>query len=368
MVTLIPRHGLNPLDRPIIMTMPRRSAPSHWVEHLPFAFWVVAAAQPRTLVELGAYHGVSYCGFCQAIDQLGLETRAFAVDTWRGDPHNGWNGPDVLTDLRQYHDPLYGRFSTLLEMTFDEAVNRFPEGSIDLLHIDGYHTYEAVRHDFETWRTRLSTRAVVLFHDVCERAADFGVWRYWAELERQYPSFTFHHEHGLGVLLVGTEPGEDLRTLAALEPEAAEAWRLIFARLGAWVSLRFELDLLASLDAGAGEDATQTPSLEQLVARLQQHSRRWVERKSMIPATVDRTLAAATARIQELSASLTNTQIQLEAERQARQALAQTNQALAAELEQICRSRSFRALSQLAALARKLATRRIFRLGQNAGR
>ena len=74
---------------------------------------------------------------------------AFAVDTWEGDPHAGALGPEIFAELKAHHDPRYQAFSTLLQMTFDEAVGRFTDGEIDLLHIDGYHTYEAVRHDFE---------------------------------------------------------------------------------------------------------------------------------------------------------------------------------------------------------------------------
>ncbi len=129
-------------------------------EHLPFAMWLTAVSRPEVLVELSTFRGTSYCGFCQAIAALGLSPHAFAVDSWEGDLHNGTTGPDVLEELRGHHDPRYGAFSTLLPLTLDEAVGRFPDGEIDLPHIDGYHTYEAVRHDFETWRSKVSAAAV----------------------------------------------------------------------------------------------------------------------------------------------------------------------------------------------------------------
>ena len=102
-----------------------------------------------------------------------------------------------------HHDPLYAGFSSLLRSTFDDALGSFDDGTIDLLHIDGYHTYEAVSHDFEAWLPKVSHQGIVLFHDIVERRRDFGVWRLWHEVRAKYPAFEFSHGYGLGVAAVG---------------------------------------------------------------------------------------------------------------------------------------------------------------------
>ncbi|MGE3933703.1 MAG: glycosyltransferase [Rhodospirillaceae bacterium] len=228
----------NPLDHHLIFAQPEFLTDiESWQEHIPFAFFCIDTLRPRVLVELGAFKGDSYCAFCQAVAATHAGTRCYAVDTWEGDPHAGYFGPEVLAALREHHDPRYGGFSRLVQTTFDEAVGHFPDGSIDLLHIDGLHTYDAVKHDFETWLPKLSDRGVVLFHDTNVRERDFGVWRLWAELAQRYPGFQFAHGNGLGVLAVGPAVPPDFLAFVAEAARANDGVATAFAALGRKVVL-----------------------------------------------------------------------------------------------------------------------------------
>ncbi|MFN8530786.1 MAG: class I SAM-dependent methyltransferase [Anaerolineae bacterium] len=219
----------NPLKYPIMFSVPRRLSISSWTQHIPFAMLIVDMLRPRLLVELGTHYGVSYCSFCQAVEELHLETLCYAIDTWQGDEHTGPYSDAVYEDLKADHDPRYGAFSRLLRTTFDNALPYFADKSIDLLHIDGYHTYEAVKHDFEAWLPKLSDQAVVLLHDITEREREFGVWRLWDELKTQYPSFEILHEHGLGVLAVGTKIPDEFREFVEMpQTERAQVREILF--------------------------------------------------------------------------------------------------------------------------------------------
>ena len=218
---------------------PKLVMSSAWIEHAPFAFWLIEHTRPRGVCELGTYHGFSYLCFCQQVQASALDTKCFAVDTWRGDEQNGFYSDDIFDNLRSYHDSNYSDFSKLIRATFDEAVNQFNDGSIDLLHIDGRHFYEDVKHDFETWQRKLSSRAIVLFHDTQVRSHGFGVYRFWDTIKRDFAHFEFTHCAGLGVLGVGRDPTVAALSIFQTQNDAdVVAIRNAYEMLGASISAR----------------------------------------------------------------------------------------------------------------------------------
>lgn len=228
--------GLDVLLHPIVFDRPLRLVrPTAWVPHIPFAYWLVAATRPRIFVELGTHSGNSYSAFAQACQALGLDTACYAVDTWEGDHHSGFYSADVFKEWSAFHDRHFSSFSRLIRSTFDEASLKFLDASVDLLHIDGLHTYEAVRHDFDTWLPKMSETAVIVLHDTNVHKADFGVWRLWKELQQEYPFFAFLHGHGLGLVGVGQHLPPMVRSLLERIPADSGKVSLIrqfFSTLG----------------------------------------------------------------------------------------------------------------------------------------
>jgi hypothetical protein len=105
--------------------------------------------------------------------------------------------------------------------TLDKLKVRLAGRPIDLLFLDGNHTYDYVRYEFETYGPLVLH--IIAFHDLfCTNAEGVEVHRFWRELceagsGRMFMTFHKHrledrtgvwdgHEMGIGLILKGGTP------------------------------------------------------------------------------------------------------------------------------------------------------------------
>ncbi len=228
---LAPGGPLNPLCYPLCLSAPGwLPAGSDWYVHIPFALFLVDALRPGLVVELGTRYGDSYCAFCQGVRELRLDSRCFAVAA---------SAPGAA--LRRHHDALYRSFSTLLEDEPEATLRRFPETTIDLLHLNIGGRYHEIRQTFESWLPRVSARGVVLLHGISRQSE--GATRLWEELKAQFPHFELPQEGGLGLLAVSGNYPRELAGLLSDREDTAALLRTFFFQLGHALGARAGLDV-----------------------------------------------------------------------------------------------------------------------------
>lgn len=185
-------------------TMIEELTRTSWGGHIPFMFCLMNYMRPRSYVELGTHYGASFFAVCQAIRDFKIDCSPTAVDLWLGDEHAGKYGEGIYTNFKETLEERYAGIGHVIRKDFTEAAALFGNHTLDLMHIDGLHTYEAVKNDYETWLPRMSEEGVILFHDTNARERGFGVWKLWEEIKDDYTNFNFTHSHGLGVIALGS--------------------------------------------------------------------------------------------------------------------------------------------------------------------
>ena len=174
---------------------------AYWEGHRDFAYDLLQFVRPERLVELGSQYGCSLFTFCQAVRDFKLNTEINAVDLWSGDIGAEITGEEVYALVQKTAATYYPEVNLhLFQMCFDDARPNFADNSIDILHIDGGHTFEDVEHDFTTWLPKLKENGIVLFHDVYS-PIDQGSCDHWEKTKKEYDCyFDFTHSCGLGIL------------------------------------------------------------------------------------------------------------------------------------------------------------------------
>ena len=167
---------------------------SAWKGHRDFANWLVNKLQPTTIVDLGVDYGFSL--FCLAEPNIG---RVYGIDSFEGDIHAGAHTDAYDTVVRVMAENNYQNIE-LIKGFFDDVVVNWNK-NIDILHIDGLHTYEAALNDYQKWTKFVPHHGVILMHDTV--AFRDGVGRVFNEIT--LPKVHFPHSEGLGVISQNAE-------------------------------------------------------------------------------------------------------------------------------------------------------------------
>lgn len=189
-----------------------RLPPVNFASGLDSGAWLlhglVHAIRPSVCVEIGSARGLSACYIGLALKQLG-QGKLYAID-----PHmkTEWNDHDSVDT----YETMRKNLKTFGVETYIEIIRDYSEKAalswrlpIDMLFIDGDHSYKGVRRDWELFVPYVKKSGVVVFHDTLWelrpdpqwKRADMGVPQFVEELRKQgYPVITFDCFCGISIV------------------------------------------------------------------------------------------------------------------------------------------------------------------------
>ena len=164
--------------------------------------------KPETAVEIGTANG----GTLFMLSRLASPSaKIVSIDLPGGDfggGHPDWKVPIYKSFGRKSQEVNLLREDSHDPKTFEQLKDILGGKKIDYLFIDGDHTYEGVKHDFELYKPLVKEGGKVGFHDVVVHPwSRCDVYKFWNEVKTEYPSQEFvqdwnQEKFGVGLIKV----------------------------------------------------------------------------------------------------------------------------------------------------------------------
>lgn len=145
--------------------------------------------RPRTIVEIGTERGGTFWVWTR----LAAPDAVLVSVDWPDSAVQELATPEALKALAgEQQEVVVVRGDSHAQSTFAAVAGALGGREVDLLFIDGDHTYEGVRRDFELYSPLVGPRGLIALHDVAEHAPEMGVGvhRFWLELQRGHRTRT----------------------------------------------------------------------------------------------------------------------------------------------------------------------------------
>ena len=169
----------------------------------------VSNHKPKVIVEIGTANGGTLARWLEIPSVETIISIDFPIGI-----HGGQGFEErtyVISDALEQSNLVKKEFFAVNGNSKDPyLINRVQEilngRKIDFLFIDGDHTYEGVKGDFDNYEKFLNENAIVGFHDVIDstfhRNANCYVSRFWNDLKKQYQSTEFIYTQHLDLKML----------------------------------------------------------------------------------------------------------------------------------------------------------------------
>lgn len=171
-------------------------------------YGLARALKPKVAVEIGSARGRSACFVGRALKENGTG-KLYAIDPHTRTDWNDVASVDTLREIRRSLSALKLQEQVEIVRDMSATVARTWTLPIDMLFIDGDHSYDGVKRDWDLFSPFVTQFGVVLFHDTIwelrpdPRYArdDMGVPAFVEGLRREgYPVITLDRDFGVSVV------------------------------------------------------------------------------------------------------------------------------------------------------------------------
>jgi predicted O-methyltransferase YrrM len=179
---------------------------------------LVADRQPKTIVEIGTARGGTLWSFAQVAPE---DATIVSIDIPSGSAMDVRDGKDVYIgrDRKRLKHFVRGEqqlhlidMNSQLPATKGVLMQALDGKQIDLLFIDGDHSYKGVKSDFDMYAPLVSPGGMIVFHDINKHSDKrVGVNIFWDEIKKRHQrtvefigkeTWGFMPWGGIGVLFV----------------------------------------------------------------------------------------------------------------------------------------------------------------------
>jgi len=148
----------------------------------------VVEHKPKIITEIGTWNGGTFYVWARTNPHA---EKIISIDLPDGDYGGGYDEKRIkffseFASDRKNTSLSFIRGDSKSNSTVEMLKSVLGDKTIDFLYIDGDHTYDGIKKDFEIYSELMSSDGIIGFHDINTHKDGYGVIQFWNEIKQNY--------------------------------------------------------------------------------------------------------------------------------------------------------------------------------------